>query len=222
MCVVFYCVSSRLLCSLSLCSVLFPYQFLCHCFSYLLFDYLLISYIMIFGSLFDLVSVIIFSPRLFASRLVSSVVLFTSFLLVLSEEMLHLSDSARFSAQWISQQLPRWRAGAAEVGFPPSCFVQSTAAQKTRTRQGVPADGFALPEFSVTTPVLLYLLCRWTHTLKDHQRQCAESILRHLIGLIPSTALQWHFTEQDALEHAFPAPPLRILWSLTSPRKIAA
>jgi hypothetical protein len=159
---------------------------------------------MLFGSLFDLVSVIIFSPRLFASRLVSSVVLFTLFLLVLSEEMLHLSVSARFSAQWIPQQLPSWRAGVAEVGFPPSCFVQSTAAQNNRTRQGVPADGFALPEFSVTNPVLLYLLCRWTHTLKDHQRQCAKSILRHLIGLIPLTALQWHFTEQDAPEHAFP------------------
>ena len=76
--------------------------------------------------------------------------------------------------------------------------------KKNRTRQGVPADGFALPELSVTTLVMLYLLRRWTHTLKDHQRQCAESILRHLIGLIPSTALQWHFTEQDALEHAFP------------------
>lgn len=129
-----------------------------------------------------------------------------------SKALLHLTVSPRFQSQWISQQWGRWKVAATKAGLPLAGFLPAKASVDAQARLHQEGANLSrhLPEWSVSTPLLLFLLARWSGTLGERQRAQAKEVLEAVLTLLPAGPFLWHLSEGEVDKSTTLPPPHRL------------
>ena len=98
-----------------------------------------------------------------------------------SQDQLDLQCSPRFYTKWECQQWPGWKGWATEkVQLPAAHFLPSRRSLKAQDPQPSPRE--CAEDYSVSTPVLLSLLARFSTTLKSSH--CQANALGLIKGML--------------------------------------
>ena len=93
------------------------------------------------------------------------------------QDFLQLDVGALFYTRWVSQQWPKCMAFGGSLNLPRSHGLASAASARARR-----SDEVTTPEYSLSTALLLALLCRWTATLKQRSGALAMTLLSGVLA----------------------------------------
>lgn len=113
-----------------------------------------------------------------------------------AEDGLTLEVTDRFYTNWIKTQWDSWMSQTAPLALPDSGWDRSKRSKEAR---GLETQD-ARMAWSVTTMVLLSMLCRWSTTLKEKGRASARCLLAGLLGTtFGQKELTWHCRKHPSM-----------------------
>ena len=111
---------------------------------------------------------------------------------------LDLSLSPRFEMSWIRVQFQAWVASYERMEMPSEHFVPSAASKSYQSKGASDTAArhkqcpFNLPEWSVSTSALMFMLGRWSSTLRAAGKTVAKGIMSALVWtFVPTCSLEW-------------------------------
>lgn len=129
-----------------------------------------------------------------------------------SQDKLNLEVSPRVYSKWLAQQVPLWRSAVEDLQLPVSMFPNTDESVKRKLQKATQEDEkanlssqFTLPEWSTSVLGLLFLLCRWSSTLRGNSSKSATMLLKGLIAsTVPTDKLVWHWSKDFTAGKAYP------------------
>lgn len=95
------------------------------------------------------------------------------------EAMLQLNVKDHFYNNWIGTQFKQWKEAAASAGIPACHFIHSNLSNKAKGVQG-----FSMREWCMSFVAAMFVLCRWSKTLKQQvSKEAAAEQLEVLVAM---------------------------------------